>query len=219
MPYKLTTDQINKLISQPETGMGYQYVEAKMSNYSSFKGVVLNGEVFIPDIRVEKIMGFRSLNYSAILNEAEQAGQVRDLKVISKGQLHLGEKFFAKSAKAPASEAPITETKEDEVFKRYSPYRNDRRVTSDGGLLPGTYTTTEEDSHNVKTGKEAMDRYALPSDDPAIYVFTIQPPEKTRVRVGIVEPANNKPGGGVEVIFEDGSPRKTVTGLDTIPAE
>jgi len=209
MPYKLTTSQINELIVQPETGMGYQYVEARMNNYSSYKGVVLNGEVFIPDIRIEKIMGQRFLNYSAILTEAEQAGQIRDLKVISKGLLRLGEtRFFAKAAKAPASEAPISETKKDEVFKRYSPYSNDRRVTGEGGFLPGTYATTEEDSRNVKTGTEATNRYALPSDEPAIYVFTVQPPEKTSVRVGVVEPANGKPGGGVEVIFEDGSPKR-----------
>lgn len=218
MPYKLSNDQIGYLISQPETGMGYQYVEANIYPNSE-KGVVLNAEVFIPKSKIEKIMGRRYLTYSAILKEAESPGLVRDLRVISRSSLHLGEsKFFAAAAKGPASEAEISETKEDEVFKRFSAYINDHRITEDGGLVPGTYATTEEDAKNVGTGSEATERYALPSDEPAIYVFTVKPPRRTKIRSGIVEPANGKRGGGVEVIFEEGSPEDTVTGPRQIPA-
>jgi hypothetical protein len=84
MPYKLTLNQINELVAQPETGMGYQYVEATMSTYDSLRGVVLNGEVFIPEIRIEKIMGSQAINYSAILKEAEQQGHIRRLKINSR---------------------------------------------------------------------------------------------------------------------------------------
>jgi len=41
--------------------------------------------------------------------------------------------------------------------------------------LPGSYATTEADAKNVKTGKEAVARYALPNPDPASYVYTIKP--------------------------------------------
>jgi len=219
MPYKLDTRQIHELIVQPETGMGYQYVEATMNNFSSLKGVVLNSELFIPENRIEKIIGKRSLAYSAILQEAEQPGYIRKLKVIKRNSLQLGEmRLFAKAAGIPASEAAVSLTEKNQIFKRFSPYRNDHRVTEDGSLLSGAYATTEADARNVRRGAEATLRYALPSDDPAIYVFTILPPEKTSVRIGIVEPANGKPGGGVEVLFENGSPKKTVTGPDTIPA-
>src|SRR3989338_6493743 len=215
MPYMLTASQINELIAQPETGMGYQYVEATMSTDDYLKGVVLNGEVFIPETKIGEIMGQRFLPYSAILNGAEKPGYIRKINVIGRSFLHLGEnRYPAKSVPAPASQASILQTKKDEIFKRYSPYKNDRRVTEERGLLSGTYATTEEDTNYVGTGTDAARRYALPSDEPAIYVFTIQPPEKTRVRVGVVEPANGKPGGGVEVLFEDGSPKKTVTGPD-----
>ena len=74
------------------------------------------------------------------------------------------------------------------------------------------------DAHN-KTGTDAINRYAMPSDEPAIYVFTVKPTEKTEIRRGTVEPAYGKPGGGVEVIFVNGSSEKTVTGPDTIPAK
>ncbi|MDD5503784.1 MAG: hypothetical protein PHV77_00520 [Candidatus Omnitrophica bacterium] len=219
MPYKLSDTQIRELVSQPETGMGYQYVEASMSNLSTSQGVVLNSEVFIPEERIEKIMGRRFLTYSAILNEAERPGYIRTLKVVGRSRLQLGEtRHFAKSAGVPACQAASSLTGKDQVFKRFSPYRNDRRIGEDGSLLPGAYATTEADARNVRTGSDAMNRYALPSDEPAIYVFTIQPPEKTSVRVGVVEPANGKPGGGVEVLFENGSPKKTVTGPNTIPA-
>lgn len=82
MPYKLSTEQIRELISQPETGMGYQYVEASMSDFSILKGVVLNSEIFIPEEKIEKIMGRRFLTYSAVLNEAERPGSSRKINVI-----------------------------------------------------------------------------------------------------------------------------------------
>ena len=219
MPYKLDIDQMHELIVQPETGMGYQYVEASMSDYTSLKGVVLNGELFIPENKIAKIMGRHYLTYSAVLKEAEQPGYVRQLTVLRRDKLHLGESLhFAKIAKTPASGAPISETEIKQFFKRFSPYRNDHRITEDGGLRSGSYATTEADARNVNTGTVAVLRYALPSDEPAIYVFSIKPPEKTLVRIGVVEPANGKPGGGVEVLFEHGSPSKTVTGPETIPA-
>jgi hypothetical protein len=34
-------------------------------------------------------------------------------------------------------------------------------VTTEKGLLPGSYATTKEDGNNVKTGAEAVARYAL----------------------------------------------------------
>ncbi len=218
MPYQLSTDQIRELVAQPETGMGYQYVEASMSDSHVMKGVVLNSEVFIPEARIEKIMGQRSLNYSMILREAERPGYIQKVKVMGRSQLHLGEaKYSKKTSEPPAAEANISLTEKNQIFKRFSPFKNDRRIALDGSLLSGAYATTEDDAKNVRTGTEAMNRYALPSDEPAIYVFSIRPPEKTPVRVGRVEPANGKPGGGVEVLFENGSPKNTVTGPDTIP--
>ena len=220
MPYQLDSDQMRQLIAQPETGMGYQFVEATMNNFSSVKGVVLNADVFIPENKIEKVSGRLFLSYAAILKEAEHPGYIRKIRVIEKGSLHLGEtKLFTKSTKAPAAEATISYSEKDKKFKRFSPYKNDHRIQSDGSLRAGSYATTEADAGNVKTGAEAVIRYALPSDDPAVYVFTIAPPEKTAIRVGIVEPANGKAGGGVEVIFENGSPANTVTGPSTIPAK
>jgi hypothetical protein len=105
------------------------------------------------------------------------------------------------------------------VFKRFSAYPNDRRVASDGSLLSGTYATTEQDAKNVKTGKDAVARYALPDPAPASNVITVRPNKDTDIQRGIVEPAFGQPGGGVEVIFTNGTQPKTVTGPIKIPDE
>lgn len=218
MFYKLDKEQISELIRQPETGMGYQCVEATM-NESLVNGIVFNSEVFIPEDKINKIAWDQFIAYSAILQEAKSSGNIRKLKVIKKESLHLSEtECFSKAFQGPASEADISSAASNEVFNRFSPYSDDHRVKEDGSLLPGSYATTEEDARNVRTGTEAVLRYALPSDNPAIYIFTILPPQGTQIQRGIVKPANNKPGGGVEVIFKDGSPEKTVTGPKKIPA-
>ena len=71
----------------------------------------------------------------------------------------------------------------------------------------------------MRTGKEAVARYALPNPKPASNVFTIKPPKDTLIQHGIVEPANDPPGGGVEVLFKDGTQPGTVTGPEKIPDE
>ncbi len=81
------------------------------------------------------------------------------------------------------------------------------------------YATTEEDAKNVRTGKEAVARHALPKPAPASNVFTIKPRKDTVIQRGIVEPAYGQPGGGVEVIFTDGTQAGTVTGPEKIPDE
>ena len=126
---------------------------------------------------------------------------------------------YAKAAKSSeAKDAPITLTAAGEVFKRFSAYSNDRRVTSGGGLVAGTFATTREDADaHVKTGMDAVARYALPEDKPASNVFTIKPSEDTDLQRGTVAPANNQPSGGVEVIFVNALPDGTVTGPVTIP--
>jgi hypothetical protein len=57
------------------------------------------------------------------------------------------------------------------------------------------------------------------NDKPASNVFTIKPHKDTVIQRGIVEPAYGQPGGGVEVIFTDGTQPGTVTGPEKIPDE
>jgi hypothetical protein len=135
------------------------------------------------------------------------------VELLAKGAQY---EFAPKSEEA--KDAPITLTTDSEEFKRFSPFANDRRVTAAMGLVAGTFATTSEDAKaHIKTGMDAVARYALPSDKPANNVFTINPSADTNLQRGTVAPANNQPGGGVEVIFVDGSPDGTVTGPIQIP--
>jgi hypothetical protein len=146
-------------------------------------------------------------------NAAYNFSGARRTELLSKGSEY---ELAAKSEEA--KDAPITLTAAGEEFKRFSPYPNDRRVTAGMGLMTGTFATTSEDAAaHIKTGMDAVARYALPSDKPASNEFTINPSANTDLQRGTVAPANNQPGGGVEVIFVNGSPDGTVTGPKQIP--
>jgi len=210
------------LLSKPETGMGYQIVEYKIGRIKQ-KGIVLNAEILINENEVESLKQFSlGLKETKFLETAESSRNIEEIEVLSRKEIiSIDEIFlgFMKGMNIPAKDAKVSYTTKNEVFKRFSAFKNDKRITPEGGLLPGTYTTTEEDAKNVKTGKEAVDRYALPNDDPAIYVFTVKPPEDTEVKRGVVQPLDDKKGGGVEVLFINGSPSNTVEGPVEIPAE
>lgn len=213
-----------QLLAQPESGMGYQVVEATTVDYKVKRGVAYNAElIFFED---EPRLTLKTTAFARILSEAKSsAGEIKSLRVVThlaspSSAFALKEAVVAHGKKgSPAKDAPIEKTKEKEVFKRFSAYEHDNRVTPDGSLLPGTYATTEEDAKNAGTGKEAVARYALPNPKPASNVFTIKPHKDTLAQRGIVEPANDQSGGGVEIIFATGTQPGTVTGPGKIPDE
>lgn len=213
-----------QLLAQPESGMGYQVVEATTVDYKLKRGVAYNAELLL--FEDEPRLTLKTTAFARLLNEAKSsAGEIKSLRVAThmastSSAFALKETAVAHGKKgSPANDAPIEKTKETEAFKRFSAYEKDNRVRPDGSLLPGTYATTEEDAKNVRTGKEAVARYALPNPAPASNVFTIKPHKDTVIQRGIVEPANGQPGGGVEVIFTDGTQPGTVTGPEKIPDE
>jgi hypothetical protein len=171
-------------------------------------------------------LALKTTAYARLLAEAKSsAGEIKSLRVVThmastSSAFALKEAAAAYGKKAtPAKDAPVEKTKEKEVFKRFTAYENDRRINPDGSLLPGTYATTEEDAKNVRTGKEAVARYAIPNPKPASNKWTIEPHKDTFIQYGIVEPAHGQPGGGVEVLFKDGTQPGTVTGPEKIPDE
>lgn len=154
--------------------------------------------------------------YRTLIKTAKSAaGELTSLRFDPRRrQMPLKSASFSNSASPkaiPAAEAPEEKTKAGDVFMRFSAYENDNRIREDRSLRPGTYATVEEDAKNVKTGKDAVARYALPNPQPASYRFTIKPEKDTVIQKGTVEPAYGQPGGGVEVIFKDGTTAGTVT--------
>jgi hypothetical protein len=209
--------------------MGYQKVIATLNTGGLEKGVVVNAEVFMND--AERASREMFDNWEVILEEARKSRHiVVEVQLIRRSAESLrGIRRIATNAKktllqeslaavGPAKDAPVTLTAEGEVFKRFSAYHNDIRVTAGKGLTAGTFATTKEDADAyVKTGTDAVRRYALENKTPASNVFTIAPHNETNLQRGIVEPAYGEPGGGVEVIFVNGSSDGTVSGPRVIP--
>lgn len=219
---KLAESLRSDLLRRPESGMGYQVVEATSPDHKTRRAVVYNAELLIYESEPRRFD--LSTTYVRLLESARSAtpAEIKSLRVLPRATfatLSARESSGATGQKkaTPAKDAPKEKTKAGEVFKRFCAYQNDRRVTSDQSLLPGTYATTEEDAKNVKTGKDAVARYALPDPAPASYVFIIKPDKDTDIQRGIVEPAFDQPGGGAEVFFENGTQPKTVTGPTKIP--
>ncbi len=128
----------------------------------------------------------KAANFARLLAEAKSSlDEIRSLRVLPRamaGELAEAVKEPAASygqKTGPTKDAPPEKTKAGEVFKRFCAFADDRRILPDGGLRPGTYATTEKDAGNVKTGRQAVARYALPDPRPASHRFTIELRENT----------------------------------------
>jgi len=209
MYFKLSTSMENALLHQPETGMGYQVIEAsKVGSYFPEKFLVLNSEIVVEmggfeteDIR--KIMNkgiftakseasMIALNRITVLNE----NQFRDIVRDSNNENERG-----------AIENSVENADREEMFVRLSAFDNDRRVDKiNKCLLPGSFATTDKDCNDCRAEKDnPVERYALPSNDEIKFVFYIQPMKTDTLQRGTVQPANGKRGGGKEVYFENGT--------------
>lgn len=209
MLYKLTAAQENELLNQPETGMGYQVVEAsKQGYYSREKFLILNSEVVIEmnastgdnvrKVVKEGIFAFKAsasiiaLSSMTVLNEM----QFRNIVNESKSENERG-----------AIENPVVNANGEEIFVRLSAFDNDRRVDKVNMCLrAGAFTTTMEDYLKCKTTNDnPVECYALPNNDKIQFAFHIQPLKFDTLQRGIVQPANGKRGGGKEAYFAKGT--------------
>lgn len=220
---KLGMALTDTLLLQPEFGMGYQRVEVQFSGEEAQQAIVYNAELLLLENEPRTIL--KTAAYTRLLAEAKAPEKrVESLRVIPPPAIRRYmlsvKEAGAGSNRGPATDGPEEKTKEGGVFKRFTAYEKDRRITAEGALLPGTYATTKEDARNVRTGKDAVARYALPNPQPASYRFAIRPLRNTVFQQGIVQPANDQPGGGVEVIFTRGTDDRTLDRPpDKIPDE
>jgi hypothetical protein len=217
--------------------MGYQKAVVKLSTGQLETGYIFNGATFFsPDELIsltptgmwlaERDGSRSSLSITDITVIPRPANMLRNVRRImttfaserTYNVLENTKAILAKASEA-AKDAPITATSANEVFKRFSAYFDDFKITEKKGLRRGTFATTAEDAENVRTGKDAVTRYALENKQPANNRFTIQPAESTNLQRGIAQPAYGEPGGGVEVIFVNGTGDNTVSGPDILPEE
>lgn len=219
------------LKGQPEYGMGYQRGVAKLSTGTFEHGVILNCSTFATENELRPLSASEVGRAVGVVHESRLS--IVDINLIARpletlrGVRRIHTAFANNSkfevanesvrASQGAKDAPITATAAGEIFKRFSPYVDDYRITEKRGLQPGTFATTAEDAEHVKTGREAVSRYALENKQSANKRFTIKPATETRLQRGIVQPDYGEPGGGVEVIFVDGTCDYSVSAPDILP--
>jgi hypothetical protein len=217
--------------------MGYQKGQIWLSTGSTQTGYFFNGSTFITSSELNALTPLRlwltedtlksTTGGPVITNiiltprtEASLRG-VRRVSTRNVALANMSAQFTNESIRArqAAKDAATTITMAGEIFKRFSAYLDDFRVTEKRGLSAGTFATTADDAENVKTGRDAVARYALENKQSANKRFTISPAENTNLKRGVTEPAYGEPGGGIEVIFVDGTGDYTVAGPDIIPEE
>jgi hypothetical protein len=203
----------NQFLSLPETGMGYQIIEARRDkNYSSERFLVLNSELVIEmnsytgdNVRkvikegiepIKRNSGVITLNVTAVLTESQYRKAVSEPK--------------SKDEKG-AIDNPVEFSDGNEVFVRLSAFENDRRIDKiNKRLLPGSFTTTLVDYNECKaTNDNPCERYALPNEDKIKFAFYLMPLKTDPLQRGIVQPANGKRGGGDEAYFKNGTSNGT----------
>jgi hypothetical protein len=223
------------LRDQPEYGMGYQYGAVSLSSGGTEIGYILNGASFATKDEISTLSPSElakaenaalasqlTITYVSLIPRSKESlkgvRRIRTALFSNAQRLNRAEALNeAIQASLGAKDAPITATEAGEVFKRFSAYLKDFRITEKRGLKPGTFATTEEDARQVHTGREAVSRYALENKQSANKRFTVTPVANTRLQEGIVQPAHGEVGGGVEVIFVDGTGDATVSMPDILP--
>lgn len=213
MLFKLSATQENDLLNQPETGMGYQVVEAtKQGTYTREKFLVLNSEVVI------EMNTSTSDNVRKVINEGIFAFKASASIIALSSMTVLNENQFRNIVNESKSENgrgaidnPVVSANGEEVFVRLSAFDNDRRIDKVKMCLrEGSYTTTMEDYLKCKaTNADPVERYALPNNDKIQFAFHIQPLKSDTLQKGTVQPANGKQGGGKESYFAKGTASRT----------
>jgi hypothetical protein len=213
MYFTLSAQQENELLRLPETGMGYQVIEAyKSGNYNKLKYLVLNSEIVIDMNGYEGDMVNKVMNENiGYIKRNAMTISLHSITVLNEKQFRniLGE---SKSDKEKgAIDNPVERADGKEAFVRLSAFDDDKRVDKVSKCLrPGSYTTTNDDYLKCKsTNDDPVERYALPNNDQIRFAFHIRPLNTDTLQRGIVQPANGKRGGGKEAYFAKGTSNGT----------
>lgn len=229
MIFKAYESAQKQFITLPETGMGYQIIEAKRyGKISKDRFVVYNCEL-VMDLD-SQFLDFKhkilTEGFSTVLNKAADLtiettsisliprSQITESRILTEGKKK--EKGRHSGGKG-ALDNPEEVADGKEIIVRLSAYENDKRIDFiNKKLKPGAFATTNADYYVcMRTSDDPIDRYALPNDETIKWAFYVQPKKDDILQQGIVQPAFGHDGGGIEVFFKYGTSEKTY--LDTRP--
>lgn len=219
--FKVNSFIQNKLIGLPESGLGFQLVEGLRRDNTKKEFVILNATLAEPTYGRNYRQLFKDVSLEgmrAIYKFSEASNEIVDVKLIKEERLY---KFAEKSiifGSKGAADSKEESTHGGEYFIRFSPYEDDKRIDRIRMcLLPGSYATTFEDANYCLVNNiDPRDRYAIPAEDKIKYAAHIKPEEGTPIKRGIVDPAYGRPGGGIEVLFEQGTTDNTVLKVEAL---
>ncbi len=223
MIFRASSSDQRRFLSLPETGMGYQVIEAKRyGKISKDRFVVLNSEIVI-DLDTNFSYFKRQLlteGYSKILIKAESLFiETSTISLVPRSEITefriLTESKKEDKRRHPDGRGAADNSKEladgQEIFIRLSAYENDKRIDLEKKkFIPGTYATTNSDySDCVRFNDDPVDRYALPNDEEIKWAFYVRPKMSDVLQRGIVQPAFGHDGGGIDIYFEKGTSDNT----------
>jgi hypothetical protein len=209
---------MESLASLPETGMGFQIVEATIWGtptpllvFNSERAidisqiglepgedpsiVLRNGLLIIEALKGDVI----ETTFSA---PAPRAFRLLNARIGFLPAMTMPVASAGVRATLPSSLVKHDTLKANRVFHRFSAFNPDRRVDPlTGSFLAGTYAAPASEVPFVPTGFVAVGRFALPNNLPASFHYEIEAPTGTSVDFGTVAPAFGQAGGGVEAYF------------------
>ena len=205
MYYKLSPSQEDYLSSLPETGMGYQILEAsKQGNYARERFLVLNSQIII------QLNGYENGYVNKVIEEGIQTVKLgaelvtlTAISVLTTLQLSNIVRHTKNETERSAIENLAGNPTGEEIFVRLSAFDDDKRIDKINNCLrPGSFTTSMEDYLGYKESKDnPNERYALPDNYIIKFVFHIKPKNTDLIQRGTVQPANGKQGGGNELYY------------------
>lgn len=212
--WHLSAPAIDSLLALPETGMGFQLVEADCwGKLTPF--IIFNSELAVDLSAVNLVIGDdpsvilnNGLRIVDVLKGYKQttisAPEPHSFRLIGSRVDVASEIASSKGAWSPQVAQSSSLVKritlaENRVFHRFSAFYPDKRINpKTGDFAAGTYATPDSEVPFVPTGFAAVGRFALPNNLPASYHYMIEAPAGTTVAFGTVAPAFGQAGGGVE---------------------
>lgn len=224
MIYQIYQIDAETLLKKPETGMGYQIINASSHNN---KNLIKKFVVYNTDLAVELDSNFQinkqiiiNEGYKSVLNSATvlmldtnsikvfEHSSIKEIRALSSSKRIYNKRISGGSG---ATESPKVFANGTDIYVRISAYEDDKRIDFQKmRLKEGSFTTTSDDYINcVSTEDNPIDRYALPNDEKIKWAFFIKPLYTNILQRGIVQPAFNHEGGGIETYFENGTSEGT----------